>query len=198
MNQNGGNYGDRSILTFVYLYSIGGFIKEYESYIGEKAQRIVRHPWIVYSLTMAVFFILVSFLPSLFSRGINYFARAYNTLGLTLFSVLFLLCFKSLKFQNKWINVVAKSTFAIYLIHGNNIVTYHRWIYNPYTRIGVTIDSIHLRLIYLLFSAFLICLSCVLIDQVRQVLFKYLGIDWAVKKIDAFIGKKLQLKVFNS
>lgn len=164
MNVEGQNYGDRSILTFVFLYSIGRFVKVHENYVVEKAPKLVRNPWAIYSTLMFFFFVLVSFLPSFLPRGINFFAHAYNTIGLTLFSVIFLYCFKTLKIQKRWINAFAKSTFAIYLIHGNNIVTYHRWIYDPYTRYGITIDNMHLRLFYLLCSALAICFACIIID----------------------------------
>lgn len=190
MNQYDGNYSDRSILTFVFLYSISRFFRLYDALIKEKVRFIQRHPWGIYFASVIVFFVAVSFSPPLISRGINYFARAYNTIGLTLFSILFFYCFKRLSIQKRWINIIAKSTFAIYLIHGNNIVTYHRWIYNPFTSFGITIDSIHLRLIYLFFVAIFICTGCVVIDQIRQLLFKYLGIDWSIKKLDACVCKR--------
>lgn len=193
MNQYNGNCSDRSIITFIFLYSIGRLIKIHDAFIIDKIPSIAKFPWKVYIVFMIVFFLIVSFTPSMVSRGINYFVRAYNTIGLTFFSVLFFYCFKKLCIQKKWINAVAKSTFAIYLIHGNNIVTYHRWIYNPYTRLGITIDSIHLRFLYLLCSALVICLGCILIDQVRQFIFKYLGIDWAINKTDAFVSNRFTI-----
>lgn len=197
MNQYNGNYSDRSILTFVFLYSIGRFIKLHEAVIIEKIPFVDKSPWRLYFAVMFLFFVVVSFSPSLVSRGINYFARAYNSLGLILFSFLFFYCFKKMKVQNKWINAIAKSTFAIYLIHGNNIVTYHRWIYNPYSSFGLTIDSIHLRLLYLLCFALIICLGCIIIDQVRQFLFRILGIDWTIQKLDAFVSNKYEMLLKN-
>ena len=197
MNLHGQNYGDRSILTFVFLYSIGRFLKVHDSYIKEKVPALDKHPWKIYYLLMILFFILVSFMPIMISRGINFFAHAYNTLGLTVFSIIFFYCFKSLQIKKRWINYIAKSTFAIYLIHGNNIVTYHRWIYNPYTRYGITIDSIHLRFLYLLLSALAICFVCVIIDQIRILLFRYAGIDWIIMKLDGLADRKLQKVAIN-
>lgn len=190
IDQHGPNYGDRSIITFIYLYSIGSFIKECDFEIGEHFMIIKKHPWVLYGLSSLVFFGFVSFLPSLFSRGINFFFHAYNTIGLIFFSILFFYCFKSLNVQNKWINLMAKSTFAIYLIHGNSIVTYHRWIYDPYTQIGVGIGNIHLRFLYLIVSAVVICVACILVDQLRQILFKYAGIDWVINRIDTYVKRK--------
>lgn len=197
MNQYDGNCSDRSIITFIYLYSIGRFIKIHDAFILDKVPSIAKYPWIVYIAFMIVFFVTVSFTPSMVSRGINYFVRAYNTIGLTLFSVLFFYYFKKLSIQKTWINAIAKSTFAIYLIHGNNIVTYHRWIYNPYARLGIMIDSIHLRFLYLLCSALVICLGCILIDQVRQFIFKYLGINLIVEMIDIFVSNKYTILTKN-
>ena len=192
MSLHGSHYGDRSILTFIYFYSIGWFVKVYDEDLktSKITGYITKNPWAIYALLTVIFFILVSFLPEMCSRGINFFFHAYNTIGLVAFSFLFFYCFKSLSLQKKWINYLAKSTFAIYLIHGNSIVTYHRWIYNPFTRFGIGIESIHIRLFYLLGSAVIVCLTCILIDQVRQLLFKYVGIDWSINRINDYITKK--------
>lgn len=189
MNVSDSNCGDRSILTFVFLYSIGWFIKEHGNYLLNGC-----NPWVIYGMVMVVFFVMVSFLPSTFSRGVNFLARAYNTIGLTLFSILFFLCFRFIKIQKKWINSIAKSTFAIYLIHGNNIVTYHRWIYNPYTMFGCRINDIHLKLCYLFLTAICICIGCIVIDQIRILFFKYVGVDWTINRVDVIIRNRVVCK----
>lgn len=190
MNVHGANYGDRSILTFIYLYSLGQFVRRYYNDI-HLLPVALRKPWLTYTIVICIFFVLVTTLPLFLSRGINSLAHSYNSIGLTFFSVLFFFCFLSLKIQKSWINYLAKSTFAIYLIHGNNIVTYHRWIYNPYTEWGVRISNIHMRLIYLLVFAIVICIACVIIDQIRLFLFRYTGIKWIINKADELIGNKV-------
>ena len=198
MNVHESDCGDRSLLTFVFLYSIGRFIRVHLSHFSRYVRALNERPWLVYIMVTCVFFILVSFMPPLLSRGVNFLARAYNTIGLTLFSILFFFCFKNLQIQKKWINLMAQSTFAIYLIHGNNIVTYHRWIYNPYTSIGIQINSIHLRLLYLLISALLICFACILVDRIRILLFKYVGVEWVINRIDSFAKERVLKFNYNS
>ena len=195
MNVHGVNYGDRSILTFVYLYSIGQFIRRYFNDVVS-LPKLLRRPLATYVVVSCLFFVLVSTLPSFLSRCINGLFRAYNTIGLTFFSILFFFCFQFLRIQKKWINTIAKSTFAIYLIHGNNIVTYHRWFYNPFTYWGVRIDDYHMRLLYILGSAIVICMICVLIDQIRLLLFKYTGINWIINKSNDLmsVGKSMIFK----
>ena len=191
MNRWESDYGDRSIMTFAYFYSIGCFIREYGPDISLPMTVKKYSPWLVYIIVMVVFFSMVSFIPGMIGKGVNFLARSYNTIGLMFFSVLFFLCFKNLKLQKRWINSLAKSTFAIYLIHGNNIVTYHRWIYDPYTKFGVLIENIHLKFIYLLAVAFAICVGCIIIDQIRRLIFKYLGVDYIIDKTDLFFRNKL-------
>lgn len=192
MNVHETNYGDRSLLTFVFFYSLGRFIK---LFYPESLQlpKMLRRPWVTYAIVTILFFFIVAWYPALISKGTNFLARAYNTIGVTVFAVLFFLGFQSIKIQSSFINVIAKSTFAIYLIHGNNIVTYHRWIYNPYSEYGMMINNIHLKLLYLIASALIICAGCILIDRVRLLLFNYLGINWFVNKMNEVANKKVQI-----
>lgn len=190
----GDNCSDRSIITFIYLYSIGGFIRRYldeiQINICQTCNKIKKIKfWQLYICVSIIFFILVTYLPYPCDKVINAFSNKYNSIGLTIFSILFFCSFRELKMQSTFINKIAKSSFAIYLIHGHSIVTYHRWLYNPYTKYGVTIDNGWTCLLYLLVIAFTIVISCILIDQIRILLFRYLAIDSIILSIDKKLNK---------
>ncbi len=142
---------------------------------------------------MIFFFIIVSFSPTIVARGINYIVYPYNSIFLILFAILFFYSFNSLHFQNKWINYFAKSSFAIYLIHGQPIVSTHRWIYDVYSQIGLQIENVNLRLLFLLVTALIICALCILIDQVRIWFFKLAGIDKLIDSIDSYVNSKTNI-----
>ena len=189
----GDNCGDRSIITFVYLYSIGGFIKRHLEHIqikNFKVHNIIKNLkyWQLYICISVIFFVLVTYLPNPYGKAINGLSNEYNSIGLTIFSIIFFCAFKNIKLQNSFINYIAKSSFAIYLIHGHNIVTYHRWIYNPFTEYGLHIEGGCIRLLYLFGAGLTIVVSCIIIDQFRMILFNYLGINSLIRTIDKRIN----------
>lgn len=188
---HGPNSGNRSILLFVFLYCIGRFMGIYYPRAAAITEKI--SPWIIYISLMIVFFVVVSFSPTIIARGINYLSYPYNSFILISFAIIFFYCFKSLNIHNKWINWFAKSSFAIYLIHGQPIVSTHRWLYDIYAIIGLQIENPNIRLLFLLGAAFAICLLCIAIDQVRIAIFKYCGIDKLINTVDKLINKKTEL-----
>lgn len=188
----GPNSSGRSILLFVFLYCIGRFINLYYPK-AELINKYFRKPGFIYIVVMIVYFIIVSFSPTIIARGINYLVYPYNSLFLILFAIAFFFCFKSLHIQNKWINYFAKSSFAIYLIHGQPIVSTHRWIYNVYSHIGLQIENCNLKLLFLFTTALVVCILCVIIDQVRILFFKYAGVDKIIYTIDEYVNSKTDI-----
>ena len=188
----GPNSGNRSILLFVFLYSIGRFIKLYYPN-AESISAHFKKPWVVYFVVMILFFLVEICSPTMIARGINWIVYPYNSIVLILFAILFFYSFKSMHIQNKWINYIAKSSFAIYLIHGQSIVSSHRWFYDIYSYVGLHIPNIHLKLLFLLVTALAICVLCILLDQARIFIFKYAGIDKMIISIDEYVNTKTKL-----
>ena len=110
----GANCGNRSIMLFVFLYSIGRFIRLYYPK-AEVISKYMRNPWIVYVVVMLLYFVVVSFTPLIVARGINWIVTPYNSIILILFSILFFYSFLAFSIKKEWINYVSKSSFAIYL-----------------------------------------------------------------------------------
>lgn len=182
---------ERSLLMFCYLYSLGRFIRLYYQE-GYSFPKIGNRPCLLFSVLCVSLFILISFLPFGPSKIINSLFSSWDRIGKLFMVILFVLCFSSLKIQSSFINTLAQSSFAIYLIHGNYIVTYHRWFYDIYSKYGVMVDNIHLKLLYLLVCAIVICVFCILVDRVRIFLFKIFkinqGIDWIDNKVRNIIS----------
>lgn len=105
VNKNGCN-----VVNFVYLYFIGRYIKIYNLTIGKWKSLAI---YVICSLLLGVL--------SVTSSGYAYyiFHEKYNNPILIIESVALLCFFVSLNFKSKFINWLAKSSIAIYLIHSN-------------------------------------------------------------------------------
>lgn len=180
-------FNDRSLIGFILYYSIGWYLRQYSlgSFCDKSdiKKSFLLNPLSLYVVTSLLFFAIISFFPDILSRAINHLAGHYNRILMVVFASLFFCVFCRLSIQSKLINNIAKSSFAIYLIHGNNIVTYHRWLYDPFTQYGLQLDGTFLKLIYLFTIAFVVCIVCIVIDQIRILFFKYSGIDYLTSKI---------------
>lgn len=182
----------RSLLMFCYLYSLGYFIRNYYP-DGIKFPIVGNKPLLLYGISCLILFILISFLPGPLSSVINSLFSDWDRIGKLILVVLFFLSFQNMKFQSNLINILAKSSFAIYLIHGHYIVTYNRWIYDLYSEYAMPIGNIHLKLLFLLVCAILICIICILLDQIRILIFRLLIVDnfinWVDTKTNNIVNK---------
>lgn len=133
-------FGSNSVLWFIYLYLLAGYCRKYLP--SGKA---------VYYITGAVLCWLVSFLLALRVVGgtdsqifhqpklLIEHLLAMNNLLVLLISWFLFMGFKALKIApNKLINLIATSTFGIYLIHDNIFMRSYLWEYlfknNSYTQ----------------------------------------------------------------
>lgn len=149
-------YGGYSIILFGGIYLTASYLRKYPiDWLQDKAL------WLLFT-TIVVTAIIAYF--SLYKLG--HAARQIrddNPL-IILMCLLFVLSFSKLKIQSRFINWLAASCFAVYLIHFNPIVYPHfmrliRLIYLHY-------DSIVYGAI-LFFTLLIVYLICTLFDQIR-------------------------------
>lgn len=86
-------------------------------------------------------------------------------------SILLLLSFRKMKFQNRLVNWLAASCFAVYLIHVSPFV--YPYFISVVSSIYQQFDGLSYAFILLL-SFSIVYLSCVLFDQIRLVAWTYL------------------------
>ncbi len=110
----------KNLITFLFLYSIGYALHKYE-HIWKK----IRGYWygIAYIAVNAILVFVFSMgsnriLDLLYSRVFF----AYCSFGLLVSSILFFLWIGSMDFRSRFVNYVAKSSLAIYMIHGSNLL----------------------------------------------------------------------------
>ena len=100
---NDGGYG---IITFVYLYSIGGYLRLFK---GEKNKSQYKYLLLYIICSLCTFILSIN---GFYSWGYNYI---FNVLG----SVALFIFFKSIKLKSKFINIIAESIISVYFIHTN-------------------------------------------------------------------------------
>lgn len=130
-------------------------------------------------------YVLISIVTSIFaSIGIYFFDSPvrmlrYDNPLVIISSISLLLSFTKLCFQNKYINIIAKSSFAVYIIHFNPYMF-------PYFRdivCNIEMQYSNLALVLVLFFFMIVVfLICVIIDQIRICMWNFLY--YIIKKTD--------------
>lgn len=108
-------------------------------------------------------------LNSLYDKSIVAFA--YNSPFVVLASISFFMMFKSITFTNKIINYLAASAFAVYLVHKNPLVwgQFKSFIESMWSQLSLPMFTFAAIAI-----VFVVFVACVIIDQPRRYLMKFL------------------------
>lgn len=165
-----GTEGGYSLLWFVFLFLFAGYLKLYDVRI--KRSRIL----MIYFVSLLFYSLLrISGLPLL-----NWlFSFGYSNIFVFLMSVCILLWFCGIKNLNKCGRVIAKLapyTLGVYLIHEHPIVRDYLWtqVRNLFPIMGP---------LYIILVSIVVFCVCVLIEWLRQMLFKLLRVDVLVNKV---------------
>lgn len=116
------------LLWFIFLYSVGGYIRLYDIKTNHTGIQLIWYSMIVWIVTFFISFIspyLVSKIPLL-----NCFKNLFGpqSVPTVVISILLFLGFKTLDIKyNRIINSLASATFGIYLIHDNSYVRPFIW-----------------------------------------------------------------------
>ena len=169
----------RGIMAFVLSYGIGFFLKRFYG----SGNLLKLHMGALYWVISLIIFACVAFLPSFFSKAINYLCFGYNEIGLYVMSVLFLLMFQNIRIKSRIINWSATSVLGIYLIHENANIR-SLFVHRQYETLFMNnIENQWLLLCALITYALVIVIGCVFIDKFRQILFNFLRIKLQVKTL---------------
>ncbi len=148
INPNGYN-----TMQLIYIYIIGRYLKLFIS-----TDSINRKKYIYYYI---ISFILI-FTSTFFCKSTMAFA--YNSPFVICASVSFFLIFTTFTFQNKLINSIAASAFAVYLIHKMPPVwsTLRDFLYNTTQNYNIVYF-----LIFWILYVLTIFIICILVDKIR-------------------------------
>lgn len=182
---------DGNIMWFIYLYSIGGYLKKYLIIDKEKTNKYAKLTFLTYLLTFSItiVFLLIGKKYNIFLEKSNYLFGMEKITTLII-SVLFVLTFINLDIKsNKIINVISSTTFGIYLIHDNYYVK--KYIWEQLFKNSNYANSNSL-ILYSIFVIIIVFLVCSLIEFTRiKIIEKMLGtpINIYSKKIENKLKK---------
>lgn len=172
-----GVYSYSTLGWFVFLYILGAYIKLYPKKIYDNNKiNIVS----LLSLCLLEILILLGFNHSEFVdmwKTIKYMNE--YTLFILLMSLNIFFIFKNLDIKSKFINWMATSVLAVYLIHDNEFVRPLLWRYLLHV---VTYMDSHYFVLWAFFISFSVFIICILIDKVFNLVFCRL-----IKKISNLI-----------
>ena len=158
-------FGFKHIFSFVVFYSLGAYIKLYGSHITKKIGIIFTAIGFVGAFLGDILVDVLAMMDLAYMKQIFYFTQNdYGFFQLLLGIGLFIIFLKAKIIYRPWINVVASTTFGIYLFHDNRLFLHHMWdnvlaTYQYY-------DSLVLPL-YAIFVVALIFVIGMTVDYVR-------------------------------
>ncbi len=156
------------IINFIMLYIIGAYINKY------KANNKNVFLLLAIYIAMAICTYYESINDILISGPFDY-NSIFNVIG----SIALFLVFAKFKFSSRLINKIAKHTLAIYIIHVNTFIV--KYIFRNCLKTDIFWKSNFLTL-HLVASVFIIFIICLLVDVIREFIFK--------NTINKFIGNK--------
>lgn len=158
-------FGFKHIFSFVVFYSLGAYIKLYGSHITKRMGIIFTVIGFVGAFLGDILVDVLAMTDPAYMKQIFYFTQNdYGFFQLLLGIGLFIIFLKAKITYRPWINVVASTTFGIYLLHDNKLFLHHMWdnvlaTYQYY-------DSILLPL-YAILVVVLIFVIGMIVDYVR-------------------------------
>lgn len=193
------NLESNDLIWFMYLYSIAGYIKLYKDDIKVNVSKCFIIAFITYIITtlICIFIGYLSLKYKFFYKYIFY-EIGMRSIPELLMTICIFLGFKSMDIKyNKVINVIASSTFGIYLIHDHDFVRPYLWI-NLF-KVSKYYNSIYLipYIIFIILSVFIVCS---IIELIRIYLFEKQYMKLVNKfstKLDDIINKILKFKILD-
>ena len=180
------NYSDgKGFLNFLLAYSIGYYIRWHiDDKFIRKYKLDTMFPFISISFCYIVLLVIT---PPNIGKFINHFVFEYNSPGIYIYSILFILFFKSINLQSKMVNRLAISSFSIYLLHECPLT---RFWYDYLDNYFPNFDYDILKIVLLVILAIVIFSISIFVDNLRIILFKWVRINYLGNYIE-IIYKKL-------
>lgn len=181
-----GSVGDgKNLINFLFWYVIGNTLHQYRATWVKWPYKILILSYVIYNLCLVVTFTEVWDKV----RGVEIFFNriffSYASIGLLINAILFFIIIGKWKFRSGFVNHVAKSSLAIYLLHASYLL--RDTFIAPYVKY-FTISYQNDQLILfggLIGISIIIIIACILIDNL-------LSPVWSIINR---LGNKCQLKV---
>lgn len=168
---------------FIFLYILGAYIRLYPKKIYDNLKFNILSLFLLASLYILILngynhFFISKIIPSI--RDI-----APNTTPILIMALNIFFIFKNIDIKSAFINSIAKSVFAVYLIHDNELVRPFLW--QGLLHVATYMNSNYFILWALLIS-FCVFITCIVIDQTNIAVFNL--IKKVLNKIKNLIEKQ--------
>lgn len=180
------------LIWFIYLYSIAAFIRLWspDQKMKEKPIKFLIIAVELFAITYAltILFDIIGITNHYVAAHATHFYD-YNQLPVVLIAVSLFLFFKNIEIKNnKYINMIAATTFGIYLIHDNNFIRSFLWI-DLFKNNEVATKNYFI--IYSIVIIIFVLIVCFLIELIRNRM-----IEKKTLKIMAVMGKYIEKQSF--
>ena len=160
-------FESNSLLWFVTLYGIAGYVNLYGG--NQKLQS--KHYFSLYFMVLIITYTVSTTFLFLGTKKEEWSTHAIDffeieRLPILLMAITLFMGFVTLKMNyHKWINMIASSTFGVYLIHDSSYIRYYLW--TNIFKINQYQDSTFL-ILYSILVVFILYVSCTMIDLIRK------------------------------
>ncbi len=119
-------FNDRgfNIQQFIYLYVIGGYIGRYVD-LQQVSRK--RYWWLIGYVLLALLWGVIQDIHDMIHIVPHWNGWAYSSPFVIMPAICLFLFFSGFRFKNKYVNVVAKSSFAVFILHMNRYLG--SWLY---------------------------------------------------------------------
>lgn len=176
------SYGS-SIVSFTFLYFVGAYLKKYpidKSYLGMKYSKNMKQLFFVilfFLLAYVNYSIHISSSQLLNYDGfLNYIGNIiytsfdkYDNPLVVFQSISYFMIFYYMSFNNKFINLISRSVFGIYLIHENIFIRNNMYTLFKFPKVLISKKIF----IHIFLAAIIIFIVCSIIELLRQFLFGF-------------------------
>lgn len=152
----------KNLVTFLFLYVIGNTLHHYEAIWKRIPSYWYGIVFICVNIVLVVIFSLFTgrIVDAIYER---LFFR-YCSFGLLVSSLLFFMWIGGISFKSRFINYIAKSSLAIYMIHGAGLIFFN--IIGPISLYLLRLSSNEFQLFILIFLLTVIIVTCcIIIDK---------------------------------
>ena len=179
----------KNIVYFIFIYIVGGGIRRIS--LTDESSKFLTNRFHFFILLLSLMVLEGGYLlPDTHSLFIHFMAYTYvyNSPFLLIMSISIFCLFRNLSFKNRWINYMASSSLAIYLIHEHPLMREVIYV-QPFMKL-IHLNPYFLFVIVIAF-AIIVSVTCMLMDKVRVFLFSL--IDKPISLFTNKIENKIEL-----
>lgn len=161
--------GGKNVVLFMFLYVLGDVLREKQAIFNKPSLSILVTGWIAYNVILVVVWLYLG--ESSLGKRLWYYSFPYSSPLLLMNAIWFFIVFSRVKLQSKFINHLAKSVFAIYILTEHSIVK--PYILQPLlSNIYRGSESIGETVIWVVLFSLGVMAICILADMAFRPLFE--------------------------